>query len=82
MVILISLLEVFKHFKMEVEDATDRKIKAFHSDREGEYKSDLFHSNREGEYKSDLFQKFCKENGIIHLISMPHTPEQNGIAER
>ncbi|GJR13545.1 putative reverse transcriptase domain-containing protein [Tanacetum coccineum] len=27
-------------------------------------------------------ERFCKENGILHQISCPYTPQQNGIAER
>ena len=29
-----------------------------------------------------MFEHLCKENGIVYLISMPHTHKQNGIAER
>ena len=56
-------LEVFKQFKLEEENATNRRIKTLHS-------------NHGGEYKSDLLEIFYKENCIIYLISMPHTPSR------
>lgn len=35
-----------------------------------------------GEFLSTQFSKFLRDNGIIHQLSCPHTPEQNGCAER
>ncbi|KAM2231636.1 hypothetical protein ACFX1S_015876 [Malus domestica] len=35
-----------------------------------------------GEYVSKAFQSFLLDKGITHHISCPHTPEQNGLAER
>lgn len=31
---------------------------------------------------SDWFSELCKENGVIHMVSMPPIPEQNRAAER
>ena len=39
-------------------------------------------SDAGGEYKSDAFIKELKDNGITILQSAPHTPQQNGRAER
>ena len=35
-----------------------------------------------GEYKSDAFDLMLKNKGIKILQSAPHTPQQNGHAER
>ncbi|CAI7837374.1 unnamed protein product, partial [Closterium sp. NIES-53] len=40
------------------------------------------HSNRGGEFSSDLLRGFCRGEGIIHLFRLPDSPQQNGIAER
>ena len=35
-----------------------------------------------GEFTSNKFQQFCASKGLIHQVSCPHTPQQNGVAER
>ena len=61
-------IEVFKHYKNEVENQLSRKIKAIRSDRGGEYESP--------------FESLCSEHGIIHQTTAPYSPQSNGIAER
>lgn len=61
-------LEMFKHYKIEVENQLDKKIKVIRSDRGGEYSTPL--------------DEFCSQNGIIHQTTAPYSPQQNGIAER
>ena len=61
--------DMFKRYKMEVENQKERKIKVFRSDRGGEY------------FPSE-FDEFCENEGIIHQRSAPYTPQQNGLAER
>eukprot|EP00253_Pinus_taeda_P036512 PITA_36512 len=39
-------------------------------------------SDRGGEYKSKEFNQYCKRNGILQQFTEPHTPQQNGVAER
>lgn len=39
-------------------------------------------SNGGGEFMSGLFKKFLESHGILHLVSCPYTPQQNGLAER
>ena len=61
-------IEMFKHYKIEVENQLSKKIKAIRSDRGGEYESP--------------FEEFCLEHGIIHQTTAPYSPQSNGIAER
>lgn len=59
----------FKSFKSFVENQTGRKIKCLQSDNGKEY------INRE-------FDDFLKKSGIGRRLTVMHTPEQNGVAER
>ncbi|KAL0400391.1 UNVERIFIED_CONTAM: Retrovirus-related Pol polyprotein from transposon TNT 1-94 [Sesamum radiatum] len=61
--------ERFKEYRLEVENQTNRKIKALRSDRGGEYLS--------GE-----FIDYLKENGILSQWTPPRTLQLNGVAER
>jgi hypothetical protein len=61
-------IDMFKHYKNEVENQLSIKIKAIRSDRGGEYESP--------------FEEFCSEHGIIHQTTAPYSPQSNGIAER
>ena len=61
-------LEMFQHFKNEVENQLDRKIKGVRSDRGGEYEAP--------------FGDFCSQHGIIHQTTAPYSPQQNGVIER
>ncbi|KAL4033283.1 hypothetical protein IC575_006370 [Cucumis melo] len=62
-------LEKFKEYKAEVENALSKTIKTFRSDRGGEY--------------MDLkFQNYLMECGIVSQLSVPGTPQQNGVSER
>ncbi|KAL0373444.1 UNVERIFIED_CONTAM: hypothetical protein Sradi_3260100 [Sesamum radiatum] len=58
-----------KEYRLEVENQTNRKIKALRSDRGGEY-------------LSDEFIDYLKENGILSQWTPPGTPQLNGVAER
>ncbi|CAI7791170.1 unnamed protein product, partial [Closterium sp. NIES-53] len=40
------------------------------------------HSDRGGEFSSDLLRAFCFAEGIRQTFSLPASPQQNGIAER
>lgn len=61
-------IDVFRHYKTEVENQLDKKMKMIRSDRGGEYESP--------------FAEICLENGIIHQNIAPYTPQSNRIAER
>ncbi|CAI7882381.1 unnamed protein product [Closterium sp. NIES-54] len=40
------------------------------------------HSDRGGEFSSDLLRAFCHAKGIRQTFTLPVSPQQNGIAER
>ncbi|CAI7878852.1 unnamed protein product [Closterium sp. NIES-53] len=40
------------------------------------------HSDRGGEFSSDLLREFCHGEGITQSFTLPDSPQQNGIAER
>ncbi|BBG93897.1 hypothetical protein Prudu_002043 [Prunus dulcis] len=42
----------------------------------------FFESDGGGEYVSKAFTDFLASKGIIHQLSCPYTPQQNGLAER
>ncbi|CAI7888428.1 unnamed protein product, partial [Closterium sp. NIES-53] len=39
------------------------------------------HSDRGGEFSSDLLRNFCRGEGILQSFTLPALPQQNGIAE-
>ncbi|CAI7751833.1 unnamed protein product, partial [Closterium sp. NIES-53] len=40
------------------------------------------HSDRGGEFSSNLLRDFCRGEGILRSFTLPDSPQQNGIAER
>ncbi|TYK22149.1 Retrovirus-related Pol polyprotein from transposon TNT 1-94 [Cucumis melo var. makuwa] len=60
---------MFKRFKALVEKESGYYIKALRSDRGGEF-------------TSNEFKTFCVENGIRRTMTVPFTPQQNGVVER
>ncbi|CAI7835613.1 unnamed protein product [Closterium sp. NIES-54] len=40
------------------------------------------HSDRGGEFSSDLLREFCRGEGILQTFTLPDSPQRNGIAER
>ncbi|CAI7756614.1 unnamed protein product [Closterium sp. NIES-54] len=40
------------------------------------------HSDKGGEFSSDLLRNFCRGEGILQSFTLPDSPQQNGIAER
>ena len=64
--------EVFEHFKLfksNVERQTGCKIKKLRSDNGGEF-------------VNNAFDEFLATEGITRELSVPYTPQQNGVAER
>jgi transposase InsO family protein len=52
-----------------VENKLSTKIKALRTDRGREY-------------LSEQYKNFCAEKGITRQLTIPYTPQQNGVAER
>ena len=70
--ILKQKSEVFERFlewKAMVERSTGKKLQTLRSDNGGEY-------------TSTQFQDYLTKEGIKHELTVPKSPEQNGVAER
>jgi len=61
--------DMFQKFKILVEKQSGKSIKVLRFDGGGEY-------------TSKVFEKFCEDNGIVHEVTAPYTPQHNGLAER
>ena len=61
-------LESFIHYKKEVENQLNKKIKVLRSDKGRKYESP--------------FSEFCSQHGIVHQTTAFYSPQQNGVAER
>jgi transposase InsO family protein len=61
-------LEMFIKYKIEVENQKNIMIKRLRIDKGGEY-------------ESNPFKEFCEQNGIIHEVTPPYSPESNGVAK-
>jgi transposase InsO family protein len=59
----------FQEFKAKIENLTNKKIKTLRTDNGGEY-------------TSKEFVAFCKSVGVRRELTVPHNPQQNGVAER
>jgi hypothetical protein len=59
----------FQHFKAMAEKHYNSSIHFLRTDCGGEFTSTAFNS-------------YCAHSGIIHHLTCPHTPQQNGVAER
>ncbi|SGZ30180.1 BQ5605_C110g13210 [Microbotryum silenes-dioicae] len=62
-------LRAFKSWLAKVERSMSRKVLAVRSDNGGEF-------------MSNEFSRFLEEQGITRQLSIPDTPQQNGVAER
>jgi len=62
-------LECFKRFRAAAELESGCRLKAFRTDRGGEF-------------NSGAFVVFCNDHGIKHNTTTPYTPQQNGVVER
>ena len=62
-------LQAFKLIKTAAEVEAEAKLKAFRTDRGGEFTSKEFTS-------------FCELHGIKRYLTAPYSPQQNGVVER
>jgi hypothetical protein len=61
--------EIFKNFKVLVENESGCMILSLRTDRGGEY-------------TSNEFNEFCKVHGVKRQLTAAYTPQQNGVSER
>jgi transposase InsO family protein len=61
--------DVFRKLRAGIENEAGRKIKAFRTDRGGEF-------------TSNSFLKFCSERGIKRHLTASYNPQQNSVVER
>lgn len=64
-----QVYDYFIKYKSFVENQLGKKIKILRTDNGTEY-------------VNHKFQQVCEKSGILHQKSCPHTPQQNGLAER
>ena len=64
-----QVFEYFLEWKSLVEKATKKKVVTLRTDNGGEY-------------TSTQFEEYLKAEGIRHELTVPKTPQQNGVAER
>jgi len=72
-------LDVFKTFKVEVENKFNKRIKSVISDRGGEY-YDRYDGS--GKQRPRPFARYLEECGIVPQYTMRGSPSMNGVAER
>jgi transposase InsO family protein len=61
--------DAFKSWKIMIEKQIERKVKVLRTDNGIEF-------------CSNQFKSFCRKEGIVRHHTIPHTPQQNGVAER
>lgn len=59
----------FKKVQAQAENEQGCKLRAFRSDRGGEF-------------NSVEFRQYCDDRGVKHFTTVPYTPQQNGVVER
>lgn len=64
-----EVFEKFIEYKSFVENLFGKRIKFLQTDNGGEF-------------CNKVFDDFLKQEGIVRRLTIPHTPQQNGIAER
>ncbi|CAI7772365.1 unnamed protein product [Closterium sp. NIES-53] len=72
--------------KGEVPDVLIAWIRAIRLQLREQFREDLpilrLHLDRGGEFSSDLLRDFCRGEGILQLVTLPTSPQKNGVAKR
>ena len=82
------LVDDYTRFKwvlfIQTKDQTLEKFKIFLTFIATQFNTPIraVRSDRGGEFLSLEFRKFLEEKGIHHQLTAPHSPQQNGVAER
>lgn len=78
------LLVTLGCFFLKKKNETLSKFRIFHKQIELQFGKHIktLRSDGGGEYISKSFVDFMHEKGMIHQKTQPHTPHQNGMAER
>ena len=85
-----EVFDYFKKFKASAELHTSQSLEELHMHAESQSvnqesersKLKILRSDSGTEYLSNEFKRFLADNGIKHELSVPYTPQQNGVAER
>jgi len=64
-----EVLDKFKEFETATTNSNGQRIRRLRTDNGGEY-------------VSKEFENYLKSREIFHELTVPHSPEQNGVAER
>lgn len=71
-------------YLLEFKNEVLKMFKDFVAKAESHFNLKLVHlyCDNGGEYLSNDFKEYCVEKGITFHLTIPHTPQQNGVAER
>ena len=50
-------------------------------EKQSKCKIKVIRSDNCAEYTSKKFNKFCEDAGIVHQLTAPYNPQQNGVVE-
>ena len=85
---ILTVMDDYTHYSviylLEYKNETTEYIKQYiaQMEREKNLKVKKIRSDNGGEFLNTDLKTYCKENGIIMDVTIPHTPQLNGKAER